>query len=376
MPLEYVPDNSGEDQIMKKLKDNFIDTSLPLVNIMETENDLIFSFTFNEELVNTIRKLPDRKYDPGRKVWIIPKKPNIIPLVKQKFQSIAKIIIEKDKNYIKQTLIPDNFSNYLARQRYSKNTIKNYSYHLKLFFEFIKKKNQINDLEIISYFDYLVNIKKTTSSYQHMAANAIRFYMVNILGKKMPKIAIRPKREKHLPVVLSEEEIILIIKKIKNIKHKTIISLIYSGGLRISEAANLRKNDIDFDRSIITIKQSKGKKDRQVPLSKKIRVLLESYIKEYDPKLYLFEGQNGGKYSVKSIQNIFQKACNLANIKKDATVHTLRHSFATHLLEKGTDLRIIQEILGHTSSKTTEIYTHVSTKTIKSVRSPFDDMEI
>ena len=155
-----------------------------------------------------------------------------------------------------------------------------------------------------------------------------------------------------------------------------VIALIYSAGLRLSEAVNLRLQDIDRTREVITIKAGKGKKDRQVPLSEKIVVMIHTYLNEYNPKEYLFEGQKGGKYSVKSVQNIFQKALQKADIKKKATVHTLRHSFATHLLEKGTDIRVIQEILGHASTKTTEIYTHVSTRTISSIRSPLDDLDI
>lgn len=215
-----------------------------------------------------------------------------------------------------------------------------------------------------------------STAYQHMSVNSIKFYIVSVLKKPMPKLSLRPKREKRLPLVLSEEEVSSIIREIHNLKHKTVTALIYSAGLRVSEAVALKIQDIDTDRCIITIKQSKGKKDRQVPLSKKFQKLLGDYLSEYIPKTYLFEGQKGGKYSAKSIQLIFQKACKQARVGKAATVHTLRHSFATHLLEKGTDLRVIQELLGHSSSKTTEIYTHVSARTIRNIRSPLDDLDI
>jgi len=205
----------------------------------------------------------------------------------------------------------------------------------------------------------------------------VKFYYEKVLERPVEKYFVpRPRKEKKLPEVLSEEEVTRILKQINNLKHKCIIYLIYSAGLRISEAINLKINELDYSRSTITIKQAKGKKDRIVPLSKKIKLVINEYLNSYKPKIYLFEGQTGGTYSAKSIQNIFHSACEKAEIKKKATVHTLRHSFATHLLEKGTDLRIIQEILGHSSSKTTEIYTHVSTKTIGLVRSPLDAPDI
>jgi integrase/recombinase XerD len=182
--------------------------------------------------------------------------------------------------------------------------------------------------------------------------------------------------KKSLPTVLSEQEVAAILGQLENIKHKSILSLIYSAGLRISESIHLELRDIDRSRGLLTIRQSKGKKDRYVPLSPKINALLTTYIEAYKPRKYLFEGQSGGLYSDRSIQNVFGKACEKAGITKHVTVHTLRHSYATHLLENGTDLRYIQEILGHSSSKTTEIYTHVSKKMIGAIRSPFDDLEI
>lgn len=191
----------------------------------------------------------------------------------------------------------------------------------------------------------------------------------------MPPTPLRPKSEKRLPVVLSTSEVLKILLEVKNTKHFLALSLIYSGGLRISEAVSLKKSDFDFDRNLISIRQSKGRKDRLVPLSGKIKKLLNDYYLEYKPKTFVFEGQKGGAYTVKSIQNVFQRACVAAGITKPATVHTLRHSYATHLLEQGTDLRIIQEILGHSSSKTTEIYTHVSNRTLTSIQNPFDVLE-
>jgi len=195
--------------------------------------------------------------------------------------------------------------------------------------------------------------------------------------EKLPYVYIdRPFKEKILPTVLSEEEVKQIINCVSNLKHKAILLTIYSAGLRISEAVNLKIADIDSKRKVIIIKDAKGKKDRNSLLSEKLLVVLREYFKQYKPKIWLFEGQFGGRYSDRSIQNVFRKACIDAKIMKKVSVHSLRHSFATHLLERGTDLRYIQELLGHSSSKTTEIYTHITRKGMEQVKSPLDNFEL
>ena len=184
----------------------------------------------------------------------------------------------------------------------------------------------------------------------------------------------RPRREKRLPNVLSKNEVKSILEAPTNLKHRAMLSLIYACGLRRSELLSLTKFDIDSKRMVVIIRMAKGKKDRIVPLSPKILSLLRDYYKSYNPKEFLFEGQGGGKYSEKSLENVFKQSLLKANNKKPVTLHWLRHSYATHLLESGTDLRYIQDLLGHKSSKTTEIYTHASTKSIEHIKSPFDDL--
>ncbi len=185
----------------------------------------------------------------------------------------------------------------------------------------------------------------------------------------------RPKRAKVLPNVLSKEEVKKILDAHSNLKHKAMLSMIYSCGLRRSELLNLKFSDIDSKRNIVLLKNAKGKKDRIAPLSPKILAMLRTYYKEYKPKNWLFEGQKQGEqYSEKSLQSVLKQALQKVGITKPVTLHWLRHSYATHLLESGTDLRYIQELLGHSSSKTTEIYTHVSTKNIQQIKSPFDDL--
>jgi site-specific recombinase XerD len=206
---------------------------------------------------------------------------------------------------------------------------------------------------------------------------AIRAYLENILKKPVDSSTIPwPKGEKKLPIVLSAEEVTTLLSSIDNLKHKCIIWLIYSAGLRISEAVYLTVDDIDFDRMQIHIRKAKGKKDRCSILSRKAADIIQQYLKEYQPAKWLFQGQKGGNYTVKSIQMIFHKALDKTSIKKHATVHTLRHSFATHLLENGTDLRYIQELLGHSNSKTTEIYTHVTRISLQKIQSPLDSLNV
>jgi len=203
--------------------------------------------------------------------------------------------------------------------------------------------------------------RSISASQQNQRINAIKFYYEQLLGRQKEYYQLhRPHKEQRLPQVLSEEEIAKILKTITNLKHRCILSLIYSAGLRLSETVNFKVNDINSDRNLIIIHNGKGKKDRTTVLSRSILALLREYYLKYRPRLYLFEGFPGKKYSPRSIQAIFKKALERSGIKRHATVHTLRHSFATHLLERGTDLRYIQSLLGHFSSKTTEVYTHVT----------------
>ncbi|RZL34818.1 MAG: integrase, partial [Pedobacter sp.] len=228
----------------------------------------------------------------------------------------------------------------------------------------------------IQYHNEFILRNKLSGSYQNQIINAIKLYFRIIEDSKILIEKIyRPKRSHLLPNVLSKAEVKQILEAHINKKHKTMLSLIYSCGLRRSELLNLKLGDIDSEKNIVIIRQSKNKKDRIVPLSNKILIMLREYYICYKPKIWLFEGQSVGEmYSEKSLQSILKQALAKSNINKPVTLHWLRHSYATHLLENGTDLRYIQELLGHSSSKTTEIYTHVSTKSLQQIKSPFDDL--
>lgn len=272
----------------------------------------------------------------------------------------------------------DHFKNYLISQRYSPNTIKTYTDALGVFFQFHSNKaaEQLEIADIIDFNTGYILRKNLSASYQNQVINAIKLFYRNRFNRVMDLNNIqRPRREKRLPNVLSKQEIKAIIEAPTNLKHRAMLSLIYACGLRRSELLNLSLSDVHSDRNLLFIRQSKGKKDRVVPISNKIIEMLREYYKAYKPKTWLFEGQiPNTKYSEMSLAKVLKQALKKAGNQKPVSLHWLRHSYATHLLESGTDLRYIQELLGHASSRTTEIYTHVSTKNLQQIRSPFDDL--
>jgi integrase/recombinase XerD len=270
------------------------------------------------------------------------------------------------------------FKSYMHYRRYSPNTIKTYTETLEIFFRFFQNRalESLTIEDIIDFNNDYILKKNLSASYQNQVINAIKLFYRNRFNRAMEVDFIqRPRREKRLPNVLSKKEIKAILEAPTNLKHRAMISLIYACGLRRSELLNLTLKDILSDRNLLFIRQSKGKKDRVVPISMKLIAMLRDYYKAFKPKTWLFEGQLAGeKYSERSIQLVLNQSVSKAKINKQVSLHWLRHSYATHLLESGTDLRYIQELLGHSSSKTTEIYTHVSTRNLQQIRSPFDDL--
>lgn len=270
------------------------------------------------------------------------------------------------------------FKQWMRSRRYSDNTILTYCDALLIFLRYYRDKSiyEISNEDLILFNNDYILHNKLSSSFQNQIINAIKLFFSTIENKKLnPELIHRPKRPKALPNVLSKEEVKMILEAHGNIKHKAMLSLIYSCGLRRNELLNLRLKDIDSKRGLVIVRQGKGRKDRIAPLSPKVLDLLREYFKAYKPKEWLFEGQGGkGQYDERSLALVLKQALIKSNINKPVSLHWLRHSFATHLLENGTDLRYIQEILGHSSSKTTEIYTHVSNKSIQKIVSPFDTL--
>jgi len=278
----------------------------------------------------------------------------------------------------KQEII-GNYIKIITIENYSKQTIDSYISSLKMFLTYIQtiSTTKIENSHIRDYLYYCKTEKKYSySSMKQIIASISYLYEKVLLQPKPNALNIKLKKPNNLPVVLSFREVSKLIKVTKNLKHKTILLIIYSSGLRLGELLNLKIKDIDSDSMKIHIREAKGKKDRYVMLSENSLKLLREYYKKYQPTDYIFEGQKGGQYSSKSVQNILKKSLKLSKIKKSATVHTLRHSFATHLLENGTDIRYIQELLGHKKLETTQIYTHISNYSINKIKSPADKLKL
>ena len=296
---------------------------------------------------------------------------------------IIRLLLEqayvKDREF---KSVPIDFLRYMYSKNYSKNTINVY-HHFVLRYINTFKKSTLQSIHTFSidqinvYHQDMLEHTGISTKTLNQSISAIKLYYDNVVQVKLNfEQIIRPKKEKNIPIVWSRQDIAKLLKQVKNLKHKAMLALLYSAGLRIGELLNLRISDINADRMQIRIEQGKGKKDRYTILSAEILPLLRSYYLTYKPKDYLFEGQYGGKYSDTSIRNVLKKTIKDYHLGLKGGLHTLRHSFATHLLEAGTDLRYIQSLLGHASSKTTEIYTHISNAYLQQIRSPFDGLKI
>lgn len=350
-------------------------------------------FGFNRELTKAIKTIPYFSWDQKHKYWSIPFAENFLNEIKTLAIALGlNSIYEEEeakgglkKNRVSRYDIPDykpcpeEYILKLKELRYSENTIKTYK---GLFEEFINYYNTydteaIDESMITDFLRYLVIDRKVSSSYQNQAINAVKFYYERVLGgQRKIYLVDRPREEKTLPTVLNEKEISELLNCTENIKHKAILMLCYSAGMRLNELTNVKIKDIDSGRMQIRIEQAKGRKDRYSILSHTLLDALRKYFTAYKPKIWLFEGVEGGQYSKRTIQLIMQASVKKAGIIKKVSVHSLRHSFATHLLEGGTDLRYIQSLLGHGSSKTTEIYTHITTKGFDQIKSPLDKLNI
>lgn len=266
------------------------------------------------------------------------------------------------------------FERWMQEKRLADSTVRTYVSVTKFFLQYLQQKraSTITPIWIQRFnFDRIVRLRRSVS-YQNQCINGIKKYL-EYLGTPLEMGELqRPKKPRRLPEVLSRDEVKRLLEVTANIKHRTLLTLIYSAGLRIGEALALRPADIDSTRMLIHIKAAKGKKDRYTLLSTKFLEELRVYYKAYRPGVYLFEGLSGGAYSAVSARQVFQRSVVKAGIDKKVRLHTLRHSFATHLLENGTDIRYIQSLLGHNDPKTTMIYTHVSTRHISNLKNPFD----
>jgi integrase/recombinase XerD len=367
-----------------------------IILIRANNGQLRLIFKFNSELIHFIKTLPYAKWDAKNKWWQIPYSEKYLTEVKDKILKLG-LSLQENTQTPKQIKprksvfdipnyrnCPESFIARLEELRYSPSTIRLYKGHFEEFINYFNRENidELSDKHVMEFSRYLVTERMVSASYQNLAINAIKFYFERVLGGKRKFYMVeRPEKEKKLPVVCSTEEIQAIISSTTNLKHKAILMTIYSAGLRISELIHLKISDIESKRMQVRVENSKGNRDRYTLLSPKTLSILRLYFKEYRPHFYVFEGQGSTKqspepYSARSIQQILKAALKIAKINKPVTIHTLRHSFATHLLENGTDLRYIQSLLGHSSAKTTEIYTHITTKGFDQIKSPIDGLDI
>ena len=360
--------------------------------LIKEEQCIGIQFNSDKVIESLIKQLPSPKWSKLFNMVYISNSKSNLNLIFETFRGIAwvncnyffndKVItktnIVTDVKWFRDRPVKQNFKQcpevYLQKlelKKYSNSTIKSYIHSFEAFINHYKDIDLLNldENDIRKYLQKLIQ-EKRSNSYINLAINAIKFYYEMVLGMPNRFYSIeRPRKEFKLPKVLSKEEVLSIIEHTNNLKHRCIVSLLYSSGLRRSELLNLKISDIDSKRMVIRVEQAKGNKDRYTVLNKSVLDDLRNYFKTYNPKTYLFEGTtSGNKYSPSSVLKIVTSTAEKAGINEKVGPHMLRHSFATHLLESGVDIRYIQLLLGHNSTKTTEIYTHVATNNFKDIK--------
>ncbi len=337
---------------------------------------ILIQFQYNQGLINDLRqRFPSAKWSATKKSWYLPD----LPVVRMALKLSPKDKVKKRALKIhavnQQAYL--NLNKQLALKQYSSNTKRMY---LSEFFHLLSLLDdyRVEDLSpkrLKDYFLYCIKVEKMGERKMNGKINAIKFYFEQVLNR--PKMFFdipRPKKPSTLPKMLSKSEVKKLFRVTTNLKHKIALQLTYGMGLRVSEVVRLRLVDIDSKRMVVHVSGAKGKKDRYVPLPESILPSLREYYLTYKPKEYLLEGQYGVAYAKSSLQQVFKMAMRKARIKKEIGIHGLRHSYATHLLESGADMRFIQELLGHHSIKTTQVYTKVTLRSKSKIKSPLDDL--
>jgi len=349
--------------------------------IIQGNPQLCIKCQYNREFISIFKSLDNAHWNRSLQCWQVPYSEEVVFKVQHLFSKIAsienRISLKKLTNSSKHDDLVNGYNLYLKGKRYSESTFNTYTFLIRDFLTFYEDKD-ISDLTNRNVEEYIENVflrRNYSISTQRQFVSALKLFVVFC-----PKTLItnqnltRPKKSKTLPTVLSQEEVLKVIQVTKNLKHRVIIALLYSSGLRIGELIRLQLRNIDLERMQIKIVRGKGRKDRFVGLATSILPLLHNYLNTYQPREYLIEGLKGGKYSTSSIGKFLMKSVKLARIQKKVTAHTFRHSYATHLLENGVALRHIQELLGHSKPETTMIYTHVTQKSLLGVQSPLDSI--
>ena len=341
---------------------------------------------FTRAELGVVRALPGRNYEVGRHIWSAPNAREAVATLTEAFGAGSVLVGAGPKMVTEGSPEPSN--DVLERVRvaltvrgYSPRTRKVYLGHLRRFVAWcgggIPRIPEDPAGKGQAYILELIERQGISKSYQNQVVSALRFMCESVLCQ--PKLALRiprPRREHHLPAVLSPGEVARMLPKARNPKHRALLMLLYSAGLRVGEVVRLRPPDLDVERGLVRVRRGKGDKDRYSLLAQRAVEAVRIYRDAYPTDQWLFPGDRPDRHlTTRSVQRIVKNAAEAAGIEKDVTTHTLRHSFATHLLEAGTNLRVIQELLGHQSARTTQIYTHVAQSTIGAVRSPLDNLE-
>ncbi|RXR18268.1 integrase [Flavobacterium amnicola] len=335
---------------------------------------IFIRFDKNPVHLSEVKKLVGSSWSQTNQCWYVPdvieyrKKFNLLTDYTIGTKTLSKINPHNQKEL-------ERLVNQLRLKGYSPSTIRCYSQEFAQFLYFIKDKasNTCNEVEVREFLLHCITELKLKENTLHSRISGIKFYYEQVLFQ--PRIFVeipRPKKQLKLPKALNSDEVRRIFMASKNLKHNTMLKLCYGMGLRLSEIINLKISDIDSRTMLVYVERGKGKKDRYVNLPDSILFQLREYYLSYKPKEYLFEGQYGGQYSSRSLQKVFKDALHEAQIRKKVGIHSLRHSYATHLLENGTDIRFIQELLGHNSISTTLLYTNVTDRTLRKIVSPLD----
>lgn len=339
---------------------------------------ILIRFPYQAEQQKLVRQLTGVRWSQSRKAWYVLDTPQYRQRFGLNTEPVGKEVLLQVHDLNKPALL--RLIETLELKAYSPSTVVTYRNEFAQLLYTLKDK-PVADLttdQLRSYFLHCIKTLQLSENTVHSRINAVKFYFEQVLHRERFFVDIpRPKKTVQLPNVLAISQIEKLFSQLENLKHKTMVFLAYSAGLRVSEVVNLRIKDIHSERMVINIKGAKGKKDRIVALSQGILELLRKYYVAYKPKAWLFEGQYEGEpYSTRSLQQIFHRAKEAAKIKQDVTFHSLRHSYATHLHEAGTDIRLIQELLGHNDLQTTLRYTHVSKRTLENIKSPFDALNL
>jgi integrase/recombinase XerD len=340
------------------------------------EQRILLRFPYDIEKITEVKKMPGARWSKSLQAWHLPDRSYYRERFGLEPKTTGKVIFAQLPEAQRETFML--YCDELKLRGYSLSTQKTYATEFaQLLYKLGEQKaEELGYDRLRDYFKYCIDEEQISTNQYNSRINAVKFYYEQILKRdKFTEFISRQRKPLLMPKVISERDIVRMLERTENLKHYVLLCLCYGMGLRVSEIVNLKVTDIDGERLQVLLRAAKGKKDRYVNLPVTVLGVLREYYRQYKPKEYLFEGQYGGRYSARSAQKVFSSNLVKAGINKKVGIHSLRHSFATHLLEQGTDISVIQRLLGHNDIKTTLIYTHVSKRELHKVVSPLDKIK-